>query len=258
MSLEPKNWTEFQHYKNRSPIWIKLHRNLLDDFDFHRLPVASRALAPMLWLLASEYDDGKITATTEEIAFRLRMTEVDLFDALKPLIENKFFITASELLAPRKQVAIPEKRREQLRDREEKNIGRSQPTRPERDEKFEEFKQAYPKRKGANPWKPAQALFDRAILAGSSADQIIAAVRSGVGFDREKVGTEYIPQAVKWLRDERWKDLLAQPPPDKPQFPPPPGMQSLEEFRAEFYGVSHDQAGTEIRGNAGLGKERPN
>jgi len=119
MSLEPKNWTEFQHYKNRSPIWIKLHRNLLDNFDFHRLPVASRALAPMLWLLASEYDEGKITATTEEIAFRLRMAESDLIDALKPLIEHEFFISASNLLAPCKQDASPEKRRE--REREEKN-----------------------------------------------------------------------------------------------------------------------------------------
>jgi uncharacterized protein YdaU (DUF1376 family) len=144
------------------------------------------------------------------------------------------------------------------RKKEESVLGGRKPTRPERDEKFEEFKRAYPRRKGANPWKPAKALFDRAILAGSNADQIIAAARSGVGYDREKVNTEYIPQAVKWLRDERWKDLLATPAiNDRPAYlTPPPGCQSLEEIRAA-YGVPNGQSGTEVRIDAGMGKDRP-
>jgi hypothetical protein len=39
-----KNWTQFQHYRHRRPPWIKLHHGLLDDFAWHRLPEASRAL----------------------------------------------------------------------------------------------------------------------------------------------------------------------------------------------------------------------
>jgi GT2 family glycosyltransferase len=54
MKLKPKKWSEFQHYKNRSPSWIKLHAKLLDDVAFQRLPRASQALAPMLWLIARE------------------------------------------------------------------------------------------------------------------------------------------------------------------------------------------------------------
>jgi hypothetical protein len=84
MSITPKDWARFQHYKNRAPSWIKFHRSLLDNYDYARLPVASRALAPMLWLLASEYDDGKITATVEEIAFRLRTSVAELTEALTP------------------------------------------------------------------------------------------------------------------------------------------------------------------------------
>ena len=91
MTITPKNWSTFQHYKNRSPAWIKLHRGLLDDFAFSRLPVASRALAPLLWLLASEFDKGAIPYTYEEIAFRLRITEEDLVEAINPLIEAAFF-----------------------------------------------------------------------------------------------------------------------------------------------------------------------
>ncbi len=110
MSITPKNWDEFQHYKDRSPIWIKLHRKLLDNYDFHRLPVASKALAPLLWLLASEYEAGKITATNDEIAFRFRMPPEELGEALNPLIASEFFESDSKPLARRKRVAMPEKR----------------------------------------------------------------------------------------------------------------------------------------------------
>ncbi|MCK1479308.1 hypothetical protein IVB27_32360 [Bradyrhizobium sp. 197] len=111
MILTPKNWKDFQHYKDRAPAWIKLHRSILDNFEFFCLPIASRALAPCLWLLASEYEDGKISASLDELAFRLRMTRGELADALSPLIEKGFF-DASEPLAERKQDAIPEKERE--------------------------------------------------------------------------------------------------------------------------------------------------
>jgi hypothetical protein len=100
--LTPKSWAEFQHYKDRSPPWIKLHKKLLDDRVFQRLPDASRALAPMLWLLASESDDGAFNGSTEELAFRLRQTDRWVDAALKPLILAGFFVVvqnASEALA---------------------------------------------------------------------------------------------------------------------------------------------------------------
>jgi len=110
--IRPKNWLEFQHYKDRSPIWIKLHRKLLDDYDFQSLPVASRALAPMLWLLASDYEGGEIPGDTRKIAFRLRMTLEELSMAFEPLLKHGFFeiIGAdSEVLAEPERDAIPEK-----------------------------------------------------------------------------------------------------------------------------------------------------
>ena len=112
MTLVPKNWATFQHYKDRKPPWIKLHRGLLDDYEFLRLPLASQALAPRIWLLASEYDGGKITASLDEIAFRLHVAESDLREALKPLVEAGFLLDASGALADRKQQARLEKERE--------------------------------------------------------------------------------------------------------------------------------------------------
>lgn len=113
--IQPKNWHEFQHYKERDPIWIKLHRKLLDNYEFHLLPIASKALAPMLWLLASEYDDGQIPGDTRKVAFRVRMTLDELSAAFQPLLSAGFFEIigsanedASEPLADRSPVAMPE------------------------------------------------------------------------------------------------------------------------------------------------------
>lgn len=78
-------------------------------------------------------------------------------------------------------------------------------TRPANDH-FDQFKAAYPRRRGSNPWKPARAQFDIALKSGADPAKIIAALRAGVGYDPEKINTEYIPQAVKWLRDRRWED----------------------------------------------------
>jgi hypothetical protein len=119
--LTPKNWEKFQHYKDRSPAWIKLHRSLLDDYQFHCLPVASRALAPCIWLLAAEYDKGEICASSTEIAYRLHYSVEDLTDAIKPLIESGFLITASGMLAARYQHAIPEKKEEKRREEKRAN-----------------------------------------------------------------------------------------------------------------------------------------
>jgi len=73
-----------------------------------RLPIASKALAPMLWLLASESKDGVFDGSLDELVFRLHVTPKEYQDGVKPLIDNDFFILVSGVLAERKQVAIPE------------------------------------------------------------------------------------------------------------------------------------------------------
>jgi hypothetical protein len=108
MLLQPKNWAIFQHYKDRCPPWIKLHRDLLNDRSYMRLPIASKAIAPMLWLLASESKDGVFDGSLDELVFRLHITPKEYQDGVKPLIDNDFFILVSGVLAERKQVAIPE------------------------------------------------------------------------------------------------------------------------------------------------------
>mgnify|MGYP000417966785 CR=1 FL=1 len=120
MILAPKNWEKFQHYKDRCPPWIKLHRDLLNDRAFMSLPTASKALAPLMWMLASESKShtGEFDGSTEELEFRLRISAKDIELGRKSLIDKGFFFVASVVLADCQQHAIPEGEREGEGERE--------------------------------------------------------------------------------------------------------------------------------------------
>ncbi|MGH8529690.1 MAG: hypothetical protein ACRETN_07590, partial [Nevskiales bacterium] len=113
MVLAVRNWQRFQHYKDRNPPWIKLHHDLLDNYEFSLLPIESRALAPLLWLIASESEqlDGRIRMNGTALAFRLHMSAEALAAALAPLIDKEFLSMEqpdSNPLASHWQVACPE------------------------------------------------------------------------------------------------------------------------------------------------------
>jgi len=81
--MKIKNWSKFQHFKDRKPPWVKLYRDVLDDIEWHELdPLASKVLV-MCWLIASE-DDGCLP-NSKTLAFRLRMTEKQTIDCLNKL-----------------------------------------------------------------------------------------------------------------------------------------------------------------------------
>ena len=81
--MKIKNWSKFQHFKDRRPPWIKLYRDILDDIDWHQLdPLASKVLV-MCWLIASEYD-GQLP-DMKTLAFRLRMSEKQTSECVSKL-----------------------------------------------------------------------------------------------------------------------------------------------------------------------------
>src|SRR5688572_23533296 len=100
--LRVKNWSEFQHYKDRNPPWIKLHRALLDDYEFALLPDATKAHLMLLWLFASQ-NGGKIP---EDAKFLQRKLGLEKPPDLELLINQGLLIPeqdASNTLAERKQ-----------------------------------------------------------------------------------------------------------------------------------------------------------
>ena len=185
MKIIPKNWSNFQHYKHRSPPWIKLHRNLLDDMHFQRLPIASKALAPMLWLLASESNDGVIHKSAEEIAFRLRMTEKDVITAIKPLIDNGFFIEDSNMLAECLHDATTEREK-----------------RREKSEGFDLFWEAYAYKVG----KPnAIKEWDKLNL-GDDLVSINFIVEKAKKDKQSKPDNQFRKHPERWLKGKHWED----------------------------------------------------
>jgi hypothetical protein len=146
MKLIPKNWDTFQHYRDRCPPWIKLHREILNDKQFMCLPLASKAIAPLLWLLASESKNGEFDASVDELSFRLRITSKEVEEGLKPLINNGFFIDASTMLAPCLQVATTERETEREGETETDKITLKRPD-DVPDELWKDFKKLRSKKK---------------------------------------------------------------------------------------------------------------
>ena len=110
-----KNWSKFQHFKDRKPIWIKLYRDILDQRDIMTISAESFRFLICLWLLASEDDDslGTLPAVSD-IAWRLKVTESKACELLRQL--DTF------LISDRYQDDMLEKRREETKTEIETEI----------------------------------------------------------------------------------------------------------------------------------------
>jgi hypothetical protein len=78
---------------------------------------------------------------------------------------------------------------------------------------FEGFWEAYPKRDGSNPRKPAQQKYDIAIRDGADPQAMLAGVMAYAAEQQRKgkLGTEFVMQATKFLNQEVWRDYLDKP-----------------------------------------------
>lgn len=91
-TLSVKNFEQFQHYKDRTPPWIKLYNELLEDYEFSALKDTSKAHLMLIWLLASR-SNNQIPYDAKWIANKIGAnTPVDL-DAL---LDSGFLIEDGE------------------------------------------------------------------------------------------------------------------------------------------------------------------
>jgi hypothetical protein len=132
MEYQIKNWDKFQHFKQRTPPWIKLYRDILDDPEWHALPGDAAKTLIMLWLIASDNkvdeQDGRLPELSR-LAFRLRITEnrlVSHLEALKHYVYHHDII----MISPCNQDATPEteteteKRQREIREQRERENAR--------------------------------------------------------------------------------------------------------------------------------------
>ena len=120
------NWQEFQHYKDRNPPWIKLHNQLLDNYEFEQLTDATKGHLLCIWMLASR-TNNKIVYDPSWVKRKIGAnSNVDL----KSLI-NAGFIELQGMEQGASKALVSE---EERRGREEKRKVDSRFTPPTRSE----------------------------------------------------------------------------------------------------------------------------
>lgn len=120
-----RNWEVFQHYKDRSPPWIKLHYDLLSSETWVMLDDSSRVLAIACMLIASR-NEGNVPNNP---AYFKRVAYLNKKPNFNPLLEAGFLEKVQALdtdtinqLADASTIqadARPEKRRGEQRREEE-------------------------------------------------------------------------------------------------------------------------------------------
>ena len=103
------NWDRFQHYKDRTPVWLKLYLELRDSDEWRRLSYAQRGLLVTIWM---EFAATRGEIRTSWLAHRTgRRTPDTQVEALNDAGFIEF--SASRPLALRYQPASPEKKGEE-------------------------------------------------------------------------------------------------------------------------------------------------
>ena len=102
--LMVRNFDKFQHYKDRSPVWIKLYRSLLRDYEFAKLPDSARGQLLMIWLLASEMGN-QLPNDAEWIKHQINATEPV---NLTILIDSGFLIDCDSESASKQGASNPD------------------------------------------------------------------------------------------------------------------------------------------------------
>lgn len=86
MAIRIKNWTEFQHFKDRCPPWIKLYRELVYQRDIMMLSDCHFKVLVCLWCLASEDKTLQgVLPDIPDIAYKLRKSEKEITEAIQAL-----------------------------------------------------------------------------------------------------------------------------------------------------------------------------
>ena len=211
-----KNWSEFQHYKNRNPPWIKLHRALIDDYSFSALPDHLKAHLVLLWILASQ-NDGKVPYDTKFLSKKICASEpldLDLLISAGFLIPEQ---DAGNSLAAGNQAA--RKLLAEHRSSEEKRRGEKKSCAIASHEKvdpvgFSECWEAYPRREGSNSRKEAQAAYRARLMAGVAASDLLNGVQCYATYAKVTgiEGTTFVKQAKSFFgTGEHWLNAWAIP-----------------------------------------------
>lgn len=116
-------------------------------------------------------------------------------------------------------------------------------THPREPDRFEEFWSAYPRREGANPKAPAAKKFAALVRQGVPQQALIdAAKRCAAEYTKGgSAGTQFVPQAITWLNQQRFGDYGGEPIKEFKPFPVTPGTAEWRAWEAYHGGRLNPQ-----------------
>lgn len=194
--MKIKNWAKFQHFKDRRPPWVKLYRDILDDVEWFELDPKLAKILVMLWLIASEEQDG-ILPDAKKLAFRLRLSEKEINSAI---IGLSHWLEHSDIdgISSGYQDDLPETETEKEKEEREKKEKLALDVKLG----FVEFWKCYPK-KIAKP--NAEKAWMKIAPDVDLTKRIIHAISAQKLIEREE---QFIPYPASWLNARRWEDGL--------------------------------------------------
>ena len=129
--LQVCNWHKFQHYKDRSPPWIKLYSWILNKYEFTNLSDQAKAHLMLIWSLASQINN-KIPNDPKWIAQQISAKRPVNLEQLASAGFLEPYQPASEALAECKQDAskmqAPRARSQEAEAEAEERRGRGEET----------------------------------------------------------------------------------------------------------------------------------
>ena len=201
MTWRIKNWEKYQHYKDRDPPWIKLHRDTLTSRMWVSLDNDGRALAVACMLIAA----GTENQIPDDLGFIKRRGYFDKIPDLSPLVECGFIercenndVADASTDASKPEQVLPDDRPE---TETEKRQRREEAETDSCTRAFAEFCQIFPKQRFGNKAK-AEAAFKRALKRDSAANILLGAREYA---DSDEVRDGFAKGAAAWLNDDRWK-----------------------------------------------------
>lgn len=200
--LYVRNWTRFQHYKDRTPPWIKLHWELLASEDWVTLDDASKLLAVVCMLVASRHD-GKIPNNPGYIK---RVAYLTKRPNLKPLIDCGFL--------SKTQADDTEGKRTQANDTTETETEeiREERISSDSDSDFDAWYAAYPRHEAKGQARKAY----RTARKKADGETLLAGAK-GAAQHYANAEKRFVPLPATWLNGERWLDDPSPPPEAEPK-----------------------------------------
>jgi hypothetical protein len=207
-------WEKYQHYKDRNPPWIKLHRELMTSNTWVSVDDASRVLAIAIMMLAAA-TGNKIPANP---AYVKRVAYLNSDPDFSPLAEVGFIEIVDEngnvasapiATASTKQAdARPEKRQSRAEQSKTESAPPALVAQAEVD--FEVWWKVYPKKADKGH---AREAFRRTLKRGVSVDTLVAGAQRYR--DDPKRKAEFTKNGATWLVGECWSDETVQTAPAK-------------------------------------------